>query len=35
MQVRSLPALPATRDIDILAIAKENGLNRFTRWVKV
>ena len=33
--VRGLVGLPAVRDADILAIAKEKGLDRFTRWVKV
>ncbi len=32
---RSLVSLPATRDIDVLAIAEEKGLDRFVRWVKV
>ena len=33
--VRSLVSLPATRDVDVLAIAEEKGLDRFVRWVKV
>ena len=32
---RSLVSLPATRDVDVLAIAEEKGLDRFVRWVKV
>ena len=32
---RGLVSLPAVRDIDVLAIAEEKGLDRFSRWVKV
>ena len=32
---RGLVSLPAVRDIDMLAIAEEKGLDRFSRWVKV
>lgn len=32
---RALVTLPAVRDIDVLAIAEEKGLDRFSRWVKV
>ena len=33
--VRSISSLPSVRDIDVLAIAQEKGLDRFARWVKV